>query len=190
MTGGRNKVAPPPEARDSGSAPAYRERLTVPASYWVLAVPSVVLLGAEAYIFVDGLIPVLVIVALFLVVAAFLVNWSSATVEVTGAVLRAGKDTVALDATGDVIALDEKQAMALRGPRADPSALVLLRPYLKRAVYVAVTDPAAGVPYWLVATRHPERLAAAITGARVGSAADSPSPRVVTDREGEHGEGS
>jgi hypothetical protein len=42
----------------------------------------------------------------------------------------------------------------------------LLRPYLKRAVYVGLADAGEGVPYWLVATRHPEKLAAAIENAR------------------------
>lgn len=178
---------------------SYRERLLVPVSYWLLAVPVVATLGAEAYFFVDGFIPPLVIGALFAVVAAFLVHWSAATIEVTGAVLRAGKDTLALSEAGEVIALDERQARALGGPRADPAARLLLRPYLKRAVYISLTvpagegpagegpagegpaggkpadggpaagRPAAGVPYWLVATRHPAELAAAIESARHGS---------------------
>lgn len=145
---------------------SYRERLLVPVSYWLLAVPVVLTLGAEAYFFVDGFIPPLVIGALFVIVAAFLVNWSSATIEVTGGELRAAKDTLALAEADEVVALDEKQSMALRGPRADPSARILLRPYLKRAVYIGLADPSKGVPYWLVATRHPEELAAAIERAR------------------------
>lgn len=145
----------------------YRERLLVPVSYCLLAVPVVLTLGAEAYFFVDGYIPLLVIGLLALIVATFLVNWSSATIEVTGAVLRAGRDTLALSEAGEVIALDEKQAAALRGPRADPAAHILLRPYLKRAVYIGIADADEGVPYWLVATRHPEELAAAIGSARL-----------------------
>ncbi len=145
---------------------SYRERLLAPASYWVLAVPVAVTLGAEAYFFVDGFIPPLVIVALYAIIAVFLVNWSSATIEVTGTVLRAGRETLALADADEAIALDEKQAMALRGPRADPAAHILLRPYLKRAVYIALANPAGGVPYWLLATRRPEELAAAIESAR------------------------
>jgi len=145
---------------------SYRERLLVPVSYWLLAVPVVLTLGAEAYFFVDGFIPPLVIAALYAIIAAFLLHWNSATIEVTGAVLRAGNDTLALGDVDEVVALDEKQATALRGPRADPSAHLLLRPYLKRAVYVGLADPGEGVPYWMVATRHPEQLAAAIETAR------------------------
>ena len=80
--------------------------------------------------------------------------------------LRAGRDTLALSEADEVIALDERQASALRGPRADPAARILLRPYLKRAVCIGLADPGGGVPYWLVATRHPEELAAAIESAR------------------------
>jgi hypothetical protein len=153
----------------------YRERLLVPVSYWLVAVPVVATLGAEAYFFVDGFIPPLVIGMLFATVAAFFVHWSSATIEVTGAVLRAGKDTLALSDAEEVIVLDERQAAALRGPKADPAARILLRPYLKRGVCVRLANRDEGVPYWLVATRHPERLAAAIESARpprAGSAGD------------------
>jgi hypothetical protein len=152
---------------------SYRERLLVPVGYWLLTVPVVVTLGAEAYFFVDGFIPPLVILALFALVAAFLVNWSSATIEVTSTELKAGGATLALSEADEVIALDEKQAAALRGPRADPSAHLLLRPYLKRAVYIALADPTEGVPYWLVATRHPEELAAAIESAQANKRQES-----------------
>jgi hypothetical protein len=145
---------------------SYRERLFVPVSYWVLAVPVVVLLGGEAYFFVDGIIPLLTMAFIGLVVGAFLVNWGAATIEVTGGVLRAGKDTLALSEASQVLALDERQSMLLRGPRADPAARILLRPYLKRAVCVGLTEPVEGVPYWLLATRRPDELAAAIERAR------------------------
>src|ERR1700735_4376066 len=99
-----------------GDMGSYRERLLVPVSYWLLAVPVVVLLGSEAWFLVGGGVPPIGIGVIGVIVANFLVDWSSAAIEVTGAVLRAGKDTLALSETGEVIALDEKQAMALRGP--------------------------------------------------------------------------
>src|ERR1700676_30630 len=110
---------------------SYRERLFVPVSYWVLAVPAVVLLGAEAYFFAAGVIPLLTMAFIRLVVSAFLVNWSAATIEVTGGVRRPGRDTLALSEANRAVALDERQATLLRGPRADPAAHILLRPYLK-----------------------------------------------------------
>jgi Protein of unknown function (DUF3093) len=165
---------------------SYRERLLVPVSYWLLTVPVVVTLGAEAYFFVDGFIPPLVIGLLAVIVGTFLVHWSAATIEVTGSVLRAGRDTLALSEAAQVLALDERQAAQLRGPKGDPAAHLLLRPYLKRAVYIGLADPAEGTPYWLVATRHPEELAAAIeAGLRPGGL--RPDDRQAGDgRPGEH----
>jgi hypothetical protein len=145
---------------------SYSERLRVPVSWWLLAIPCVALLGGEVYAGFGGFVPLLVYLVLGGIVAAFLISWGTATVSVADGVLVAGKDQLALTATGEVTALDERQSARLRGPRGDPSALLYLRPYLKRAVYVAVTDPASPHPYWLIGTRHPEELAAAIEASR------------------------
>ena len=41
-------------------------------------------------------------------------------------------------------------------------AYLLLRPYLKRSVKIRVRDERDPAPYWLVSSRDPEHLAAAI----------------------------
>jgi len=145
---------------------SYREHLRVPVSWWLLAIPVVAILGGELYAGFGGFIPPLIYALFIAVVAGFLLMWGSASVEVADGVLRAGNATLALRQVGDVVALDEKQAALLRGPRADPAAHLMLRPYVKRAVYVALADPSDGVPYWLVATRHPAELASAIERSR------------------------
>ncbi len=141
---------------------SYREHLRVPVSWWLLAIPSIVILGGEIYAGFGGFIPPLIYAVFTAVVAGFLLAWGAASIEVTDGALRAGGATVALSEISDVVPLDEKQAAVLRGRRADPAAHLMLRPYLKRAVYIALADPVAGVPYWLVATRHPAELATAI----------------------------
>src|ERR1700722_10082957 len=104
---------------DMGS---YRERLLVPVSYWLLAVPSIAFLGAEAWFVAGGIGPPVTPGGASPVAAAFLVYWGAATIEVAGGVLRAGRDTLPLAEAGEVVALDEEQARLLRGPRADPAA--------------------------------------------------------------------
>ena len=141
---------------------SYHERLLVPVSYWLLAVPSIAFLGAEAWFVAGGIVPPITLAVLCLIAAGFLVYWGAATIEVAGGVLRAGRDTLPLAEAGEVVALDEEQARLLRGPRADPAAHLFLRPYVKRAVYVGLAHPTGGVPYWLISTRHPDRLTAAI----------------------------
>jgi len=145
---------------------SYREHLRVPVSWWLLAIPVVALLGGELYAGFGGFIPPLIYAVFTAVVAGFLLIWGSASVEVADGALRAGNATLPISEVGDVVPLDEKQAALLRGPRADPAAHLMLRPYVKRAVYIALADPAGGVPYWLVATRHPADLASAIERSR------------------------
>ncbi|HLH82014.1 MAG TPA: DUF3093 domain-containing protein [Trebonia sp.] len=145
---------------------SYREHLRVPVSWWLLAVPVIAILGGEVYAGFGGFIPPLVYAVFTAVVAGFLLAWGAATVEVTDGTLRAGGAALPLSQIGEVVVLDERQAALLRGPRADPRARLMLRPYLKRAVYIALADPGSDVPYWLVATRHPAELAAAIERSR------------------------
>jgi hypothetical protein len=161
---------------------SYRERLLVPVSYWLLAVPSIAFLGAEAWFIAGGIVPPLTLGILSVIAAIFLINWGNAKIEVAGGVLRAGRDTLPLSEAGEIVALDEKQAALLRGPRADPAAHLFLRPYVKRGVYIAIADPSDGVPYWLVSTRHPDRLVAAMgdAGAAGGQGAGGPG---ATDRQ-------
>lgn len=148
------------------SARSYHERLLVPVSWWLLAVPVIAILGGEVYAGFGGWVPPAIYAVFIVVVAGFLLAWGAATIEVADGTLRAGKAELPLDKTSDVVPLDEKQAALLRGPKADPAAHLMLRPYLKRAVYIRLADPGSGVPYWLVATRHPAELATAIERGR------------------------
>ncbi|HTU76287.1 MAG TPA: DUF3093 domain-containing protein [Trebonia sp.] len=144
---------------------SYREQLRVPPSYWLLSVPVVLLLGAEVFVGFSTLVAALVYAVFIVVVGGFLLAWGAVRIEVTDGTLRAGRDLLPLSAIAEVQALDEAQAAVLRGPRADPSAHLLLRPYLKKAVYIGLADGRDGAaPYWLVGTRHPDKLAAALTG--------------------------
>ena len=80
------------------------------------------------------------------------------------AVFRAGRARIEAAHLGAATALDADETRRTAGRDADARAYLLLRPYLKRAVRVAVTDPADPAPYWLVSTRHPDQLVAALAG--------------------------
>lgn len=151
-----------------GSLPGrYAERLWVPVSWWIV---SVLLTGTLWLAFFAALpalwANLLSAVALVLVVVG-LVFFGALRVAVSDAALVAGRAALPLWAVGSVVALSADQARALRGVSADASAFLVVRPYVPRAVRVEVTDPADPTPYWYVATRHPERLAAALEAARV-----------------------
>jgi Protein of unknown function (DUF3093) len=144
----------------------YRERLYSPPSWWLLGMITALTFGAIVWTGFDVGLTLAVFAALILITTAFLVNWGRATIEVTDVELRVGQDVLSLADVGEVRALDEAQARALRGPRADPRAYILIRPYLRYAVFVEVSGRQAAWPYWLLATRRPTELAAAIESAR------------------------
>ncbi len=150
----------------------YRERLAVPAAWWILAVPVILLLGAYAiYANLSGPIVVAVYAVFTVGYVAALLAWGSRVIEVAGGELRAAGAVLPLARVTAVQALDEKQAAAMRGPQADPAAHTLIRPWLKSAVYLEVEDPAGQVPYWLIGTRRPAELATVIERGRTGSRA-------------------
>jgi hypothetical protein len=144
----------------------YHEQLHVPVSWWVLGMVSVVLLGGGFLATWDWRPALVVYGVLTVIMATGLIAWGRRRTEVADGELRVGRDRLPLAQAGQVTALDTAQTRALRGPRADPAAYLMARPYLPRAVYIEVDDPAAATPYWLVGTRRPEELAAAIESAR------------------------
>jgi hypothetical protein len=62
----------------------------------------------------------------------------------------------------DAVPLTDAGRRDLLGPHADPLGFVVQRPWIPTAVQVVLDDPADPTPYWLVSTRHPDRLAAAL----------------------------
>ncbi|PZM89461.1 MAG: DUF3093 domain-containing protein, partial [Actinobacteria bacterium] len=70
----------------------------------------------------------------------------------------------------DAVPLDSAGRREVLGVGADPLAFVVQRPWISGAVQVVLNDPDDPTPYWVVSTRHPLRLAAAILAARDANA--------------------
>lgn len=80
-----------------------------------------------------------------------------------GSELWVGRAVLDLRYVSAVRALDAEAATTRTGPESDARAHLVLRPYVKTAVELVLDDPADPVPYWLISTRRPARLAAAIS---------------------------
>jgi hypothetical protein len=145
---------------------SYTERLRVPAAYWWLGMFTAVTFASFAWAGFSLVVAVLSYVVFCGGCALALLVWGRTTIEVSSGELRAGAATLPLAVAGEVAPLDEAQASALRGPRADPRAFMLIRPYLKLAVYIEVPGEHQDRPYWLIGTRRPAELAAAIERSR------------------------
>jgi hypothetical protein len=144
----------------------YHERLSAPPLWWVAGITMMLTLGAIVWTGFDLALTLAVFGVLVLIAIAFLVNWGRITIQVRDGEIRVGSEALPLADVGEVRALGEAQTRALRGPRADPRAYTLIRPYLREAVYIEVTRQDAAHPYWLLATRRPAELAAAIESSR------------------------
>lgn len=147
----------------SGSA-TYDERLAVPLRWWAQGVMLVASLWLAVAVAVPPLGTWVVTGIALVVLAGLLLGYGAARIQVGGGVLRAGRARIGLEHLGHVVALDAEATRRSAGRDADARAFLLLRPYLKRAVRIEITDPADPTPYWLICTRHPDRLAQALRG--------------------------
>ena len=151
----------PPPADPVG----YTERLAPPAGLWAAVWTGSVLLGLS---FFAALGPVFGLVALLvpgLVLSTLLVQ-TTPTVSVAGGDLVAGRARIPVSALGPARALSAEESRVVRGPGSDPAGYHLIRGWVPAGVRAEVVDPADPTPYWFVATRHPQDLAAAIEAAR------------------------
>ena len=148
----------------------FSERVGPPAIWWVLAFGLALSLAAAVGFYVGAAAGLGIGIVALAVAAALLISGST-RIEVDDQ-LRVGRAMIDFDYVGDVRALDEAETAERIGPKADARAYLVLRPYAKTAVEIEVVDDADPVPYWLVSTRRPVELAAAVRSARQVPASD------------------
>jgi hypothetical protein len=139
----------------------FRERLTVPAVWWILAglFALSVLLAVGAYL--GPVWGVGTTVATLLVAAALFAS-AAIVISVDSDQIRIGRASIEHAYIAGCRALEADETRRRAGVEADARAHMALRPYVKTAVEITLDDPDDPVPYWLVSTRHPHRLAAAM----------------------------
>lgn len=143
----------------------YDERLTVPHTWWLMAVGAGVAMALILFPF--GPLPMLAGLvgggALSMMAVS---SYGSARIRVVAGSLVAGKARIPLSALGGATVLDPAETVAWRSYKADPRAFMLLRSYVPTALKVDVTDPADPTPYVYLSTRSPKRLAEALEAVR------------------------
>ena len=101
-------------------------------------------------------------VVLALVVAAAL----TPQVAIAGGELRAGSAHIPVDLLGRATPLSGDALRSALGPDLDARAFVCLRGWVHSAVRVELCDPQDPTPYWIVSTRRPGELVAALADVR------------------------
>ncbi|HEU4566433.1 MAG TPA: DUF3093 domain-containing protein [Marmoricola sp.] len=141
----------------------YSERLHVPLRWWVQATMFLATFWIAFIVALPAWIAWTAAGALAAATYAMFLWIGSARVTVEDGELHAGAAHIPVDLLGVPRPLDAAETRRVHGVDADARAFLMTRPYVKRSVLVPVEDPADPTPYWLVSTRHPDELAAALT---------------------------
>ncbi len=147
-----------------GTDVAYRETLRTPWWWYLVSLGVATLLAAEFHISgfpLTDWIPFGVLLPLSLLIVWWL---GRARVEVSGGELRIRGAHLPLHLASGAVALDAATLRRVVGREGDPAAFVSIRPWVGPGVQVWVADGEDPTPYWIVSTRHPQRLVAAVRG--------------------------
>jgi len=148
------------------TAVLFRERLRVPFGWWVLATLFALSLLLALGLYV-GPVWGVGVAAASLLVAAGLFASAAVTITVDASEIRVGRAVIEHNYIAAAQALDAAATRRRSGVEADARAHLVLRPYVPTAVEITLADPADPVPYWLISSRRPAELVAALD--RAGS---------------------
>ena len=149
----------------------YRERLT--PSLWAF-VGAAVAAPMAAMVFVPfdktialgaGIVVAVLVVALLIAAAP--------RIEVRGGRLLAGRAHIPVELLADVEPFTGDDARTLRGPGLERDAWHVIRGGIDGVVRARVADPADPTTVWIISSRTPDRLAAAIRRAQRAMRADA-----------------
>jgi len=140
----------------------YRERLVAPLSWWVVALAFGLVWGWLMLVATKESIAIVTAVLATVVAGTLVWSYGSVVVEAGPKGLRVGTAHLPSAHIGAVEALDPRGFREQLGPHADARAWLRTRPYIEAGVRVEVADPSDPAPYWLVSSRRPQALAAAL----------------------------
>ena len=142
----------------------YRERLW-PAPWLFISTALVIPASLLVFLPIDFRVGVATAALLYAVcVVALIVG--SPVIEVTDTQFVAGRARLPLEVVGAVTAHRGDDAQLERGRHLDARAWLLIRGWVSPVVKVEVADETDPAPYWLVSTRQPDAVIAALAQAK------------------------
>ncbi|SCL22119.1 Protein of unknown function [Micromonospora rhizosphaerae] len=144
----------------------YAERLGLRWWYWLAGLALAGLLAAELWMGAPGLRSWLPFVLVPPATVAALWWLGRIRVAVRDGELRVDDARLPVRFVADAVPLDAAGRREVLGVGSDPLAFVVQRPWIGGAVQVVLDDPADPTPFWVVSSRRPVELAAAIMAAR------------------------
>ena len=142
----------------------YRERLW--ASVWVYLTTALVI-PASLLVFlpINFTAGVIVAIAIYAGCVGVLIA-TSPVIEVSSEQLTAGRARLPIAFIGEVTGHRGEEATLQRGQKLDARAWLMIRGWVSPVVRIEVSDTKDPTPYWLVSTRQPAAMVAAIAEAK------------------------
>ncbi|MBV0894995.1 DUF3093 domain-containing protein [Microbacterium sp. NC79] len=147
-------------ASSMSTSRTYRERLT-PSLWLIVAAMIVAPMSALVFMRDNGSIALIAGGVVAIAVVALMLS-TSKVVEVSGGELRIGKAHIPVEFLGEPVVTTGYEARLARGQNLKAHSFTTIRGGIDGIVTVAVVDPADSTPAWVVSSRTPDRLAAAI----------------------------
>ena len=140
----------------------YRERLTAPAAWWLAALLFGAVWGWIMLVATNW--PIAITATVIVAVPCLYVVWryGSLLISVDADGLRVGRASIDHAHIGAVEPLHRAEYRLKLGTGADARGYLVTRPYIDRGVLVPIADDSDPTPYWLVSSRRPDALAAAL----------------------------
>ena len=139
----------------------YRERLW-PAPWLFFATALVI--PASFLVFLPISVPAGIATAIALYLGCLVLLFiASPVIEVTDGELRAGRARLPLDVIATAEGFEGADATLQRGQKLDARAWLLIRGWVSPVAKISLDDANDPTPYWLVSTRRPAELVAALT---------------------------
>lgn len=186
-TAGQTTLVDVSTASGSSAAPSpapanvvYTERLWIPAWWWIAAFAVAALIGYEFGLALRS-VPTWIFIAVMIPLAALFCLWLS-RLEITvshdpetdgdplspsGTLDIKGRAHLPLSAISRTVSVPASARRAAMGRQLDPEAFVTQRTWVKTMVLIVLDDPQDPTPYWLISSRRPEQLMAALGSARI-----------------------
>ncbi|HLY33444.1 MAG TPA: DUF3093 domain-containing protein [Jatrophihabitantaceae bacterium] len=149
----------------NGQGTVYSEALRTPWWWYVVGVGVAGLLAAEFHIAgvrLTDWIPFGTLIPLSIGIVWWL---GHSTLQIAEGELRIRGAHLPVRYISGSVALDDRTLRLVVGREGDPAAFVSIRPWIGPGVQVWLDDPDDPTPYWVVSSRHPDRVIAALRAA-------------------------
>ena len=141
--------------------PGYVERLSLKARWWLVVLAAALFGSSELFAGFDGRVIAVVLAAVLIPTVVLLALASRTVLRVDAEGIHVGSDTMRFDEMDSVQALDPPTTRLMLGPQADPAARLFVRGFIRESILIRPLDPTPA-PYWLVSTRRPQAVIAAV----------------------------